>query len=300
MKTILLFLKGVLVGIGNMIAGISGGTIAYITGIYQDLIDALSNIRSKKNILFLLIVGIGIVIGIVLSALLLNQLFTYLLLETLCLFFGFILAGVINDIPNLKLEEDEKKYKYVIAFIIPFIIVIGLSFLNLYFTHNNIGIGNEVNDSFFYYLYLFVCAFIAAFAMMIPGISGSLILMIMGVYYPILNTISGITNFELYSFKYVFNIAKVVLPIGLGIILSLLTMSKPIKYFFNKYNKLSLYVIMGFVVASLFAIFIVNIEEIIFSFTYTHLLYSLLVFLPLGFLISFFIYKMKKMKENQV
>ena len=294
------FLKGILVGASNMVAGVSGATLAYVTGIYEDLITSLSNLRSKKSILYLLTVGMGVIIGLVLSAFILNKLVTIILLEILSLFFGFILGGVVSDVHKLKLGEEEKKAKYIIALIIPFIFVIGLSIVGLVMKYSEKSISSDLPDKFINYLFLFFAGFLATFAMLIPGISGSLIFMLLGVYYPILNTISSLVNFSEYSWPFILNILKRIIPTGLGIITSLIVMSKPIKHLNQKYNKMMLYIITGFVAGSLFAIYIVNMKEIIESFKLYHLFLAILVFLPLGYFLSSLLYKLENKKENNI
>ncbi len=299
-KEIKVFLKGILVGASNMVAGVSGATLAYVTGIYNDLIHSLSNIKEKKSILFLLTVGVGIIIGLVLSAFLLNKLVQIILIEILSLFFGFILAGVINDIPKLRLEENEKKTKYIISFIISFVAVVGLSVVSLIFKYSENPVSSDLPDTFLNYIFLFIAGFLATFAMLIPGISGSLIFMLLGVYYPILHTISSLVDFSEYSWPFILNLLKRIVPTGLGIITSLLVMSKPIKHLYQKYNKIMLYIITGFVSGSLFAIYIVNMKEIIESFKYYHLLISILVSIPIGYFLSSLLYKLENKKENNI
>ena len=97
MKTILLFLKGILIGIGNMIAGISGGTVAFILGIYEKMVDAFASLTKKfwPNFLYLLKVGLGIIVGIFLASKLLKLLFAVLFIETISLFAGIIIGGIV-------------------------------------------------------------------------------------------------------------------------------------------------------------------------------------------------------------
>ena len=135
MKHIVLFLKGIAIGIANMIAGLSGGTIAYILGIYEEFISALANLTKKfwPNFLYLLKVGIGIALGIILAAKVLNIMFARILLETVVFFAALVLGGIFMDRKNLKLEEDEKSksYKYIIGFTLAFLLVIGLTIVNV-------------------------------------------------------------------------------------------------------------------------------------------------------------------------
>lgn len=307
MKTILLFLKGIFIGIGNMIAGISGGTVAFILGIYEKMVDAFASITKKfwPNFLYLLKVGLGIIVGIFLASKLLKLLFAVLFIETISLFAGIIIGGIVNDVPDLKLLPEEKEHhkeKYPIVFIISFLLVIGLAVLNLFINDQ----GADINATFETIKFkdmviLFFLTIVGTLAMIFPGISGSLIFMIVGLYYPVLNGISALIHFENYKDSaFMINELKLFIPLILGVLVSLLFLSKPIKWLFNKHHKVCLYMISGFVFASVFAVFIVNIHEIVKAYTWWHVLLSI-VFLAFGVFLSIFLKKLsdkKKMKEE--
>ena len=93
-----LFLKGVLVGIGNMIAGISGGTIAFITGIYEKMVYSLANLTKDfwPNFLYLIKIMLGVLVGLLGCAKVLNILFSHIILEMILLFTGVLLGGIYN------------------------------------------------------------------------------------------------------------------------------------------------------------------------------------------------------------
>ena len=297
MKHIVLFLKGIAIGIANMIAGLSGGTIAYILGIYEEFISALANLTKKfwPNFLYLLKVGIGIVLGIVLAAKVLNIMFARILLETVVFFAALVLGGIFMDRKNLKLEEDEKSksYKYIIGFILAFLLVIGLTIVNVIVLKNPQTPDDRfIEVGFKEMVILFFSMMLATLAMIFPGISGSLMFMILGVYYPILNAISDLTVFSNYSTEgFILNELLIILPMLLGGVISLLFLSKPIKWVFNKYHKITLYVISGFVIASVIAIFVLNFDGIKESFKIWHLLLSIFVSLPLGFGLSYLLHR---------
>ena len=304
MKSILLFLKGILVGIGNMIAGISGGTIAFILGIYEKMIDAFASLTKKfwPNFLYLLKVGLGMIVGILLASKLLNLLFSFMFIETISLFAGLVIGGLYNDAPNMKLTPEEKenhKEKYYIGFIVAFLVVIALAIVNV-LVNKNVDV-NQTFESikFTDMLIIFVLAIVATVAMLFPGISGSLVFMIFGLYYPVLNGISGLLHFENYKDSaFIINEIKLLIPLGLGIVVSLLFLSKPIKWLFNKFPKVCLYVIMGFVSASVFAIFIVNYELIVKAYTWWHMLISVFV-LILGIFISIFLKRLSNKRKKE-
>ena len=293
MKTVLLFLKGVAIGIGNMIAGVSGGTIAFIIGVYEEMITAFANITKKfwPNFLYLLKIGIGIVVGVAITAKILNILFQMLLLEVVCLFVGVIIGGLIYDIPELKLTEDEmhnKPWRFFLAMGIAILVIITLSVVNVVFSKggaspqdrfDNVGIKEMI--------YLFLLIIPGTMCMLFPGISGSLLFMVLGLYYPVLNAINDFIHVSNWSepgfFLY---LIKIIVPLLLGAGLTLLFISKPIKWLFNKYHKLCLYIIVGFVIGSIFAMYIVNFKEISLQFTPWHLVFSLIFSIPGGMALS--------------
>ena len=307
MKSFMLFLKGIAIGIGNMIAGISGGTIAFILGIYEEMLTAFANITKKfwPNFLYLLKVGLGIIVGLVLTAKLLNILFQILLLETVSLFVGVVVGGLMNDIPALKLTEEEKSHKphkYIIAMIIACVIVIGLSVLNIVISKGGASPTERYTDvKIKDMILLFVMIIPGTMCMLFPGISGSLLFMILGIYYPVLNMINDFIHFNNWAdTQFVLNSLKVVIPLLLGAAVALLFVSKPIKWLFNKFHKICLYVIVGFVIGSVFAMYIVNYKEISLQFTWWHLVFSLLFTLPGGMLLSISLNKMgAKMKAKE-
>ena len=307
MKSFMLFLKGIAIGIGNMIAGISGGTIAFILGIYEEMLTAFANITKKfwPNFLYLLKVGLGIIVGLVLTAKLLNILFQILLLETVSLFVGVVVGGLMNDIPSLKLTEEEKShkpYKYIIAMIIACVIVIGLSVLNIVISKGGASPNERYTDvKIKDMILLFIMIIPGTMCMLFPGISGSLLFMILGIYYPVLNMINDFIHFNNWAdTQFVLNSLKVVIPLLLGAAIALLFVSKPIKWLFNKFHKICLYVIVGFVIGSVFAMYIVNFKEISLQFTWWHLVFSLLFTFPGGMLLSISLNKMgAKMKAKE-
>ena len=197
MKTIIIRLfKGIAMGAANVIPGVSGGTIALITNIYEELIDSLKSfnlktlklilkgqfktLHSQLNLNFL----IPIILGIVLSILSLAKLFDYLLVEypahTWAYFFGLVLASVYYV--GLKVKYWDLK-------IIAILITGALVALTVSFVSPSL---NE-NTSYFY---IFICGLIGICGMILPGLSGSYILMLMGNYHLLMvKSINSISEF---------------------------------------------------------------------------------------------------------
>ena len=190
-EKIFLVLKGFVIGIANIIPGVSGGTLAITLGIYEDLIKAISHFFSniKENLKLL----IPIFIGMVLSLAILSNVIGYSLehypIPTTLFFVGLILGGLPLLVKHIK--GKEKSISNWIVFLITFLIVAVFAFLksgNAMVDLSNLSIGG--------YLLLFIVGVVAAATMVIPGISGSFVLMLLGYYEPIINIIREFTKFK--------------------------------------------------------------------------------------------------------
>ena len=262
MKTFFIrFFKGVAMGAANVIPGVSGGTIALITNIYEELIDSLKSfnlnafqllvkgqfqaLHSQLNLNFL----VPIILGIVVSILSLAKLFDYLLIEfpahTWAYFFGLVLASVYY----VGLKVKEWNWKIILILILGTIIALTISFVS----------ASPTEDSS--YFYIFICGLIGICGMILPGLSGSYILMLMGNYHLLMvksiNSISEFVqalasgnlttfltspNFELLIYFIIFLIGSVV---------GLISFSNIISWVFNKYHDATLALLTGFVFGSL-------------------------------------------------
>ena len=248
MKNIILVLKGFFMGIANVIPGVSGGTIAIILGIYEDFISAISNILKdlKKNFLFLLPIGIGMVLSIITTSKIVGYSYDHFPLPTLLFLFGLVFGGIPMLVNNVKGKKESKKVSnYLIAFL-TFALVIFMASYKFIF-----GINTEVSLASLDitgYLLLFLVGVVAAATMVIPGISGSLVLMIIGYYYPIINTINGVLKND------VFHNLTVLGIFGIGIVIGILSISKLLEFLFKKYKTKTYFGVIGFVIASIIAI----------------------------------------------
>ena len=252
MKHILNFLKGFLVGIANVIPGVSGGTLAIICGVYEKLISILSNIVKgiKENFLFLIFFILGSAIAIVVGSIVIPLGLEKAPLITILFFAGLIVGGI----PMLWQKIKGKKFSVInlIVFVITFGLVIGLSFV----TPNSDSV-SFTDMNFVKVLLVFLVGIIAAATMIIPGISGSLILMLLGYYEPILRAIK-----ELVTFTNIGNNLLVLIPFGIGCIVGIIFIAKLLKFLLNKFEVTTYYGIIGFVLASIFSIFYKSYQDI--------------------------------------
>ena len=248
MKNIILVLKGFFMGIANVIPGVSGGTIAIILGIYEDFIGAISNIFKdlKKNFLFLLPIAIGMGLAIVTTSKVVGYSYDHFPLPTILFFVGLVFGGIPMLLKNVKGKKESKHVSNYIIATLTFALVIFMATYKLIFSMNG-EVSFESMDMLGYVL-LFVVGIIAAATMVVPGVSGSLVLMILGYYYPIINTINGVLKDDILHNVMVLGI------FGVGIVVGILSISKLLEYLFKKYKIKTYFGVLGFVFASIIAI----------------------------------------------
>lgn len=238
MKYIILALKGIAIGVANAIPGVSGGTIAVITKIYDELLESITpNIKKLiKNMPFLLPVGIGMIIGILLAAKVLAFLFETYNVPTQLFFMGIILGSM----PMIYQEATREKKLQPIN-IIPFLIgagiMIGMFFIrtdNISSVDSSLTVGNAV---------LFVLsAFLAAVAMIIPGISGALVMKILGAYDAAIIALNDMN-------------IPVILLFAVGAIVGIFVAAKVISMLLKKFRKETYCIIAGLIIGSVPSVF---------------------------------------------
>lgn len=249
MKYIILALKGFFIGIANIIPGVSGGTIAIILGIYEELIDRVSNLFKdfKENLKFIIPIFIGVILSIVIMSGVIKYSYNSFPLPTMMFFVGLVLGGIPMLVNNVIGKEDSKKKSNYLIFLITFALVMFMALAELIFKTGKVIDFSSM--SIIGYLLLLVVGVIAAGTMVIPGISGSLVLMLLGYYYPIIDSIHELVHFE--------NIFSNILVLGLfgvGVLIGIVVISKILEYLFKKYSTKTYFGVLGFVCASVFAI----------------------------------------------
>ncbi|RKQ30906.1 DUF368 domain-containing protein [Oceanobacillus halophilus] len=230
--------RGLIMGASDVIPGVSGGTLAVLLGIYDRLITSINGFLSKewkKHLGFLIPLGIGILTAIFLLANIIEWLFEHYPGPTQFFFLGLIL-GVL---PYLFYKADAKhsfKVNHLILLGIGVLIVASMGFFN----PNEGTIIEDVTGST--YVMLFFSGFVASSAMIIPGISGSFMLLLLGMYATI---ISAISNLQL----------DIIAVTGMGIVVGIVVMSKVINYFLSNYYTGTFAIIIGLVIGSIFVVF---------------------------------------------
>lgn len=242
---IILMIKGFFIGVANVIPGVSGGTLAITMGIYEQLIKAVSHFFSdlKENIKLVISVGLGAGLAILLMSKIIGYSLEHYPIPTTIFFIELILGGM--PVIFKKVKNHYKSIPNLLIFLITFIIVISLSFLD-----SGDRVVNFNNLNIIGYIILFLVGMIGAATMVIPGISGSFILMLLGYYKPIIDTISDLTNFD----NLVNNIL-ILFPFGMGILIGIVLISKIIEYLLKKHEIKTYCAIIGIVLASIILIF---------------------------------------------
>ncbi len=249
MAFIILALKGFLIGIAFIIPGVSGGTVAIYLGVYDKMLHAIGNIFSefKKSVLFLMPIFIGIAVSVVALAKLLGLLLDWNSFATLMLFIGLIAGGI----PSLwkKLGVKPFKASAVIAFLISFLLVLML-FIGK-------SVGSEAGVSNFAMnwpniILILLLGMISSMTMIVPGISGSALLMTLGFYTAIVTNVVG----DILDFTQIGYNLFVAIPFAIGVAIGIILFSKVIEYLLRKYKVTTFAAIIGFVLASAIVIFL--------------------------------------------
>ncbi|HIE6865643.1 TPA: DUF368 domain-containing protein [Staphylococcus aureus] len=263
-------LKGFAMGTSDLVPGVSGGTIALLLGIYNQFIASISGIFSRRfwpSFTFL----IPIIIGMLLAMGSLSNLFNYLLSQhhiPTMFFFGGLIIGIVPyllKISNYKTSFTTKHYMMVIAGIA---ILIVITLMN----NGDKHAGETLTLSTSLIIKYFIAGMCASSAMLLPGISGSFMLLVFGVYGTVMLAISEVVKLN-------FAGLPILLAVGFGVLAGFIISSKIIQYFLTHHKLMTFALIIGFVVGSLFAVLPGLPTNIVMWFV------SLVVFI-IGFIVS--------------
>ena len=245
-------IKGMMIGIANIIPGVSGGTLAVSMGIYDKLIHCITHIISefKENIKFLLPIFAGAGIALIALTFVIQALFDYYPIPTNLLFIGLIIGGLPPVIDKVK--GHSVTIGQIVAGILFFTLVVGMAMLG---SDGSKEVSLDMNILTIIKL-LFV-GIIAAATMIIPGVSGSMVLLILGYYQPIIRQITlfctALVSFDMQGLIDGF---LILFPFGIGVIIGILGIAKIIEIIFAKYPMHAYYAIIGLIAASPIAILV--------------------------------------------
>lgn len=237
----LLFLKGIIVGIAKVIPGFSGAVLLISFRLYDKAIEAITHFfnHKKKNFLFLLKLGMGILIGIVFFSKIIAFLMVKYYFFTIMFFIGLIFGGI--PVVSKKFSIN---FRHLFLVFFSFLLVIFLSIGHLNFTYIP---GHNWVD----FVVFLGAGFLEAVGTVVPGVSSTALLMLMGVYSYYLNIIS-----HLFSFSSLIENIYFLIPFSLGMFLGIIVMSLLINYLFHFHKESTFACIFGFSIGSVLLLFI--------------------------------------------
>lgn len=253
-KMIKSILKGMVIGIANIIPGVSGGTMMVAMGIYDKLIHCITHLFSefKKSVFFLLPIAIGMGIAIIGSSFGLEYLFDNFPIQTNLMFVGLILGGL----PAVwkKVRGSSIRAGHIIAGLVFFAVVVGLAVLG-----ETEGNAANLSFSFLNVLKLFGVGIVASATMVVPGVSGSMILLLMGYYNPILSSINEfIRALVAFDLNGILTGLGILVPFGIGVVFGVFAIAKLIEIIFEKFPLYAFWAIIGLIVASPIAVLVMG------------------------------------------
>lgn len=235
--------------LADSVPGVSGGTVAFLLGFYDRFIDSIDDLmtgdkeKKKAAISFLLKLGIGWVTGMVLAMLVLASVFESHIYAISSLFIGFIIFAI----PIVVREEKDTlkgKWQAVPFAVLGIIIVCAITYFNpvaggagVNLEHLTLGLG----------VFVFLAGMVAISAMVLPGISGSTLLLIMGLYLPIVTAIKEILHLNFAAFPTVF-------IFGCGVLVGVFSVVKIIRKALEQYRAQTIYLIIGLMIGSIYAV----------------------------------------------
>ena len=285
-----MFLKGAIIGLANVVPGVSGGTLAIIFNIYKRLIEAFDLLFKHpiKAILSIWEILVGILIGIFAGFLLLSYGYEAFPLATTLAFIGLLIGGIK---PMFQMVKPHINLKNIFIFIVGFLLVVLLPLINSF---------TGIHEGWVYYLILGLLGILVAFSVVAPGISGSVILMVLGYYSHLL--FMGKDIFEsIIQFQFT-NLPQYILPIsilGISFIIGLIGSVKLTKWIMNKFEIQFYAAVLGMLIACPISILIMLHKDTSLN-TFGTVEWTIGgLLLIIGFLAAFWVIKVSENEENK-
>lgn len=245
-------IKGMMIGIANIMPGVSGGTLAVSMGIYDKLIHCITHILSefKESMKFLLPIFAGAGIALVALTFVIEALFQYYPIPTNLLFIGLIVGGLPPVVTKVK--SHKLSFGHILAGLLFFALVVGMAMMG-----DNGSRQVTLNLGIVPMIKLVLVGIIAAATMIIPGVSGSMVLLILGYYEPIIQQITAFcTAVITLDMAGILHGIAILLPFGIGVLIGILGIAKIIEIIFEKYPVYAYCAIIGLIAASPIAILV--------------------------------------------
>lgn len=234
------FIKGIFIGAGAILPGISSGVICMITGLYEKLLESILSFFKdiKNNFKFLFPICLGALVGIIIFSDVISYCLELIPIQTKSLFIGLLLGSLsilIKD--TIKKDSNINKASKYISFFICFFIGIGLILLENYINYSSSYVVSNYS-----FLFLVLSGFFMSIGIIVPGVSSTIILMILGIYNTYLSAISSLN-------------INILFPILIGIIIGSFFFMKIIQMLLNKYHSQAMFGIIGFGLGSIFILY---------------------------------------------
>ena len=239
-----------MIGLANIIPGVSGGTMAVSMGIYDKLIHCVTHLfkEFKKSVLFLIPIFLGAGIAVVGLTFVIPTMFARFPLQTNLLFIGLIVGGL----PAVwkKVKGQSVRAGHILAFLIFFALVAGMAAFG-----ESEGKAADLSFGVLNVIKLFGVGVIASATMIIPGVSGSMILLLLGYYNPVIGAIKDfITALAAFDMPGILTGVGILMPFGFGVVFGIFAIAKIIEVIFVKFPLYAYWAIIGLIAASPIAI----------------------------------------------
>ena len=257
------FVAGLGIGAGAAIPGVSGAAVALIFRVYEAIINAVDGFTKhiKKSLITLFPILLGVGLAVIVCIIVFHWAFEHVMFLLICLFAGFLIGSfpsILQEVKGIALTK-----KYVLIAIIGGLIVLALGILSIILGNNGVSFDKYfVNSSSFFgnwwiIVVLFFVGILASVALTVPGFSGSLILLVLGFYRPL---IDSATNWGKEIFKGEFGntgaLAVMVLVFGIGCLVGVVFVSKIMTKLLEKHHDATYFAIIGFIIGSFFVLFL--------------------------------------------
>ena len=248
---------GLAIGAGAAIPGVSGAAIAVIFRVYEDIIGAVNNFRKKFGwaIKVLIPILLGIMLAVIACIIIFSYAFEYMMFVLICVFAGFLIGSFPGITDEVKGEKISRKYALLIATGALFVIALGI--LNVIAGLNDFSVESLfVSLPWWLYLVLIPVGAVAAVALTVPGLSGSLILLILGFYRPLVDYVKLWAKQMLTGdFTYTGALFGVLGCFAVGCLIGVVLVSKIMNILLAKWRKETFFAIIGFIAGSILVLF---------------------------------------------
>ena len=264
MENIKLLIEGFIIGIGKIIPGVSGAMFAMMFGVYEKALSIISDLRKLKgNFKFMFLLGISVLIAILCGSKVINFCLDKYYLYTMLFFIGMMASGIKPLFKNLEDKRVTKKNIFISLFVVLLLAIMSCIDME--------GITKTLDKSFLTIMLIFISGIIDAIGTVIPGVCGTALLMMVGYYEKVIESLSNLLTFTNMS-----DTLFVLIPFVIGLILGIILVSKLITYLFKKYNTTVHCCIIGFAISSTI---ILLVKTFIVPFDINELFIGILLFM---------------------